>query len=89
MMLTSDWLFARYNRDYSQEAAREREEETRAQVSCDWSTPGHVITILTSDWFRWPSTHRRVTRCTTFGDQRKVAQRRNILCGALNNNILA
>ena len=39
IMLTSDWLFARYNRDYSQEAAREREEETRAQVSCDWSTP--------------------------------------------------
>ena len=27
--------------------------EIFGQVSCDWRRPGHVTTVLTSDWSRW------------------------------------
>ena len=39
------------------------------QVSCDWSTPGHVTTMITSDWsgWRWGSSPPRPRSCAWTG----------------------
>ena len=43
------------------------------QVSCDWSEPGHVTTVLTSDWSSWRSGGGTAWRSSSPSSRRSTA----------------